>query len=205
MFTKFAIVALSALTIGVSASPISKDTQSLSRRYDWPSFDSWGGISSLSNFDSFYGSEDFAHVSFTQTVTEQESSTLVCHSESIVIIQQRLAVLQEMAKRIITEQVCEVETQVVVFEQFHASLGGFSRDLRHYSSYQPGYDNTVAGYYGDLVGSDGSLTTNDLGFSGSDVGSNTYVVSGNNWNDATSPVSVGNIYDAAQSAYVSQN
>lgn len=120
MFAKYAAPFLAISALAVSATPVNRDV-SLARRYDWPSFNSWNGISSLDNFDNFYGCDDFSHSTYTQTVVKQDSS-LVCHSESIEIIQQRLAVLQEMAKRIITEQVCEVETQVVVFEQFHARL-----------------------------------------------------------------------------------
>jgi len=202
MFAKFAIPFIAISALAVNASPVKRDS-GLSRRYDWPSFNNYDGVSSLSGFDNFYGCEDFSGSHFTQTVVKENE--VVCHSETVVIIQQRLAVLREMAKRIISEQICEVETQTVVFEQFHASLGSFSRDLRRYSGYQVGYDSNIAGYYGDIVGSDGSLSTNDLGFSGYDIGNNTVVPSGNNWNPSTSPASVGSAYDQAQGAYVSQN
>jgi hypothetical protein len=36
--------------------------------------------------------------------------------------------------RIITEQICETETQTIVFEQYYASLGGFSHDLTRNSN-----------------------------------------------------------------------
>lgn len=62
------------------------------------SFDNWGGISSLANFDNFYGESNFCGTIQSQTIVEQQSE-VVCHSESIEIIQQRLLVLQEMAKR----------------------------------------------------------------------------------------------------------
>ncbi len=57
----------------------------------------------MSNFDNFYGSGNFDNSHFSSssiTVVEQEQE-LVCHSESIEIIQQRLLVLQEMAKRLV--------------------------------------------------------------------------------------------------------
>ncbi len=64
------------------------------------SFDNWGGFSSFSGFDNFYGSDNFVgDFSTSETIVTAETSELVCHSESIVIIQQRLLVLQEMAKR----------------------------------------------------------------------------------------------------------
>jgi hypothetical protein len=171
------------------------------KRYDFPSFSNYGGYSSLSGFDDFYGVDDFSHAHFSQTVVSEKE--LVCHSQSIVIIQQRLAVLQEMAKRIITEQICEVETQTIVFEQFHASLGHFKRDLNRYSGYQVGYDSNIVGHFNDFYNSDGSLSTYDFGFSGHDIGSHVVTVGGSNWVDATSPISVGHAFDAAKQAYVS--
>ena len=64
------------------------------------SFDNWGGLSSFSGFDNFYGSDNFVgDFSTSETTVTAETSELVCHSESVVIIQQRLLVLQEMAKR----------------------------------------------------------------------------------------------------------
>ena len=51
----------------------------------------------MSNFDSFYGSDNFSgEISKTVIIKQEE---VVCHSETITIIQQRLLVLQEMAKR----------------------------------------------------------------------------------------------------------
>ena len=61
-------------------------------------FVKWGGISSLSGFDNFYGSDYFSGSPYSTTIIEQQQE-VVCHSESIEIIQQRLLVLQETAKR----------------------------------------------------------------------------------------------------------
>lgn len=55
-------------------------------------------MSSFSGFDNFYGSDNFIGTVTSQTVVEQDQE-LVCHSLSIEIIQQRLLVIQEMAKR----------------------------------------------------------------------------------------------------------
>ncbi|KAJ7599426.1 hypothetical protein C8J56DRAFT_849547 [Mycena floridula] len=202
MFAKIAapFVAISLLVSTVAAAP----TTSLSKRYDWPSFNNWHGMSSFSNFDDFYGSDDFSGSQYSQVIVKQEQE-LVCHTQQVTIIQQRLLVLQEMAKRIITEQICEVETQTVVFEQFHASLGHFSSDLRRSSGHQVGYDSSIASHYGDLYNSDGSLSTHDLGFSGHDLGSHYSTYSGSNWVDGSSQVSVGSAYDLAKSAYVSSD
>lgn len=62
------------------------------------SFDNWHGISAFNGFDDFYGSDNFIGTISSQTVIEQDQE-LVCHTESIEVIQQRLLVLQEMAKR----------------------------------------------------------------------------------------------------------
>ncbi|KXN88273.1 hypothetical protein AN958_07732, partial [Leucoagaricus sp. SymC.cos] len=163
------------------------------------SFNHWGGLSSFDNFDKFYGVDNFdSSVHFSQVVdTEQQ---VVCHTQAIEIIQQRLLVLQEMAKRIVLEQICEVETQTVVFEQFHASLGLFNSDLHHASGHSVGYDSAIAGHFSNICLPDGSLSTDDFGFAGTNCGAHTVVVGGSNWNDATSSASVSAASDAANVA-----
>jgi len=153
----------------------------------------------LSNFDNFYGSDNFSGSSFSQTIVEQQQE-VVCQTERIEIIQQRLVVLQEMAKRIISEQICEVETQTIVFEQFHSSLGSFSNDLRRFSGHQVGYDQSISSHFNDIVSVDGSLSTHDFGFSGHDVGSHTIVPHGSNWNSVHSPITVGHAFASTQDA-----
>ncbi|KXN88276.1 hypothetical protein AN958_07735 [Leucoagaricus sp. SymC.cos] len=163
------------------------------------SFNNWGGLGSFGNFDGFYGVDNFdgsAH--FSQVVVQQQQ--VVCHTQAIEIIQQRLLVLQEMAKKIITEQICEVETQTVVFEQFHSSLGNFRGDLSRSSGHAAGYDQGIASHFGSICNSDGSLSNSDLGFKGTDCGSQTVVVGGSNWNNNSSPASCGAALSAAQSA-----
>jgi len=131
----------------------------------------------------------------------EPTQNVVCHSQTVEIIQQRLAVLQEVAKRIITEQICDVETQTIVFEQYYRSLGNFHGDLRRYSGYQVGYDSGIVSHYGSIYGSDGSFCTDDWNFSGSDIGSQTIVPTGNNWNDQSSHQSVDSAYYAARNSY----
>ncbi|KAF5387514.1 hypothetical protein D9757_006593 [Collybiopsis confluens] len=202
MFAKTAITFLSvaALASSALAAPVNPATQSLNRRY--ASFDGWNGISSLSGFDNFYGSDNFSgEISSEVSVSvEEQEEVVVCHSLSVEIIQQKLLVLQEMAKRIITEQICEVETQTIVFQQYISSSTHFVDDIMHTSDLSAGYDSSIVSHYGDLIGSDGSLSTSDLGFSGSDVGQSYVVPSGSNWNPSTSPASVQSAFNAAQSA-----
>lgn len=197
MFSKlFKIATIAAVAAGVAATPLPATQDLAARGY---SFDNWGGIHSLSGFDNFYGSDNFVGHFSSETVVKHESE-VVCHSQSVEIIQQRLLVLQEMAKRIITEQICEVETQTIVFEQFHASLGSFSDDLRHTSGHAVGFDTGIASHFSSIVSHSGSLSTNSFGFSGSDLGKQYVVPSGSNWNPSTSPASVGAAFSAAQSA-----
>ncbi|KAF9265784.1 hypothetical protein L218DRAFT_997175 [Marasmius fiardii PR-910] len=204
MFARFAVqlITVAVLAVCTAASPLAaKPASALAARTD-VSFSGWGGFSSLDNFDNFYGVGNFHHAVFDQTVVHDQQ--VVCHTQAVEIIQQRLVVLQEMAKKIITEQICEVETQTVVFSQFHASLGTFYDDLRRHSGHQVGFDEGVVGKFPQIVQSDGSLSTDDLGFTGMDVGKNVIVPTGNNWNDASSPNSVDSAFFAAQNARFGQ-
>jgi len=199
MFAKFALplLSISALAGSAIAAPFNPKTQSLARRYQ--SFDNWGGISSFDGFDNFYGEDNFSGVVSSQVVVEQQEE-VVCQFLSIEIVQQRLLVLQEMARQIITEQICEVETQTVVFQQFVSSCSQFSSDLLRTSGRQVGYDSNIVSNFGNFYNSDGSLSTSDFGFSGSDAGQSLIVPSGNNWDSSSSPSSVGSAFNAAVSA-----
>lgn len=106
-----------------------------------------------------------------------------------------------MRTRIITEQICEVETQVIVFEQYYQSLGNFHGDLRRYSGYQAGYDSGITSHFSNIYGSDGSFCTDDWNFTGQDIGSETVVATGNNWSDQSSHRSVDSAYYTAKGAY----
>lgn len=202
MFAKLAatiIVALSAFSAGVTATPVPASTD-LVVRGSFHSFNNYGGFHDMSSFDNFYGSSNFDNSEFSEkSITVVKEQEVVCHSESIEIIQQRLLVLQEMAKRIISEQICEVESQTIVFEQFHSSLHGFSRDLRRDSGRSVGYDSDISSHFGSFYNSDGSLSTSDFGFSGSSLGQSYVVPSGNNWG-SNSFSSVANAYKSARSA-----
>jgi hypothetical protein len=215
---------LSAITIIAAAAPatlaLPVSPQELSRRYSSfsPSYgssygsssssyslDNYGGYSSMSSFDNFYGSSNYAGYHNDQYLYGSGSSsteviTETCSSIDVTFVQQRLAILQEIAKRIITEQICEVEVQTIVLNQYFASWDSWYGYMVHDRSGYVGYDYNVAGRYSDLFGSDGSLTTGDLGFSGSSIGSALIAPSGGNWNSETSPRSVEAAVQAAQRA-----
>jgi hypothetical protein len=170
------------------------------RGNDSVSFNNWNNISSLQGFDDFNGQDNFDGRKNDQTIVIKEVQTK-CETVKIELIQQKLVILQELAKRIITEQICDVQTQTIVLEQHNGALKVFRDDIQRKTvARQVGFDESIASKVNTIVNSDGSLSVNDAGFKGSDVGKNTVVPAGNNWNDATSPQQVQAALDAALSA-----
>jgi len=116
-------------------------------------------------------------------------------------VQQKLAILQELAKRIITEQICDVTTQTIVLAQHNGALEVFRDDIQRKTvARQVGFDESIANKITNIVNPDSSLSSEDLGFLGKDVGNNTVVPQGNNWNDTSSPALVQSALDAANNA-----
>jgi len=165
------------------------------------SFNNWNNISQLQGFDDFNnGSDNFSGSKNVQTVVIKEVETK-CETVKIEIIQQKLAILQEMAKKIITEQICDVQVQTIVLEQHNGALQVFRDDIQRKTvTRQVGFDEQVASKFSQIVNSDGTLSVNDNGFSGSDVGKNLVVPSGSNWDNSTGPARVQAALDAAESA-----
>jgi hypothetical protein len=90
----------------------SSESSSFSKSHD-VSFNGWGGFHSLDNFDNFYGSQDFCGLDTSSVTVVKNEQEVVCHSVSVEIIQQQLAVIREYVKKIITTQICEVESQTM--------------------------------------------------------------------------------------------
>jgi hypothetical protein len=202
MFGKIAAaLSLSALVFsGAMASPITYGKGMVRRGSSTFSLDSWGGHASLRGFDNFYGNNNWDGSRNSQTVIVREDE-VICRTQRVEIIQQRLAVIQEMAKRIITEQVCEVESQTIIFEQFHNSLGNFRRDINRSSGNRAGFDRDVSSKFSQLIdGGSNQLTSHDLGFNGQQIGSHQVIVGGSNWDNNLSPDSISRALSAAQSA-----
>jgi len=197
MFSK-TIIAFAAAVATFSSSAVAAPT--LKRTSFSPvSFNNYGGYNSMSHFDDFYGVDNYS--GFHNTISEShEEEHVVCHSQTVEIIQQQLVVLREYAKKIVTEQICEVEVQTVVFSQFVSGFHDFSSDLMRQSGRSVGYDSSIASHIGSIHDSDGSINSHDLGFHGSDVGSDFVSPSGSNWDDSSSPSSVGNAFNLASSA-----
>jgi hypothetical protein len=73
------------------------------RTLNFPTISGWEGIPSLTDFDNFYGRDNFDGSHSSQVIVKQEQQ-VVCHSQKIEIIQQQLVVLQEMAKKYVNCQ-----------------------------------------------------------------------------------------------------
>ncbi|EJD06565.1 uncharacterized protein FOMMEDRAFT_102402 [Fomitiporia mediterranea MF3/22] len=153
----------------------------------------------MSNFDDFFGQNNFDSSQNEQTVVVQEKQ-VVCQTQEIEVVQQKLVVLMEVMKRVLLEQVCEVEVQTIVVQQASSIISSFGNSVSHQSKNQAGYDQSIAGLLGQVMNSDGSLSKKDLGFKGSNVGNSSVIVGGNNWNDTTSPNSVQKAKDLAKDA-----
>lgn len=102
--------------------------------------------------------------------------------------------------RVLLEQVCEVEVQTIVVQQASSVISSFSNDVSRESNRSAAYDSQISGLLSQIYNSDGSLNNNDLGFKGYQVGNSSVVVSGDNWNDSTSPDSVKKAKDLAKKA-----
>ncbi|EAU81626.2 hypothetical protein CC1G_02642 [Coprinopsis cinerea okayama7 len=164
-------------------------------------FDRWGGFDSLKGFDNFYGIDNFDGHRFNQVLIKPKHE-LVCRVQRVEIVQQRLLVLQELAKRIITEKVCEVEAQTILFEQFHGGLRSFERDLlRLPGAHEVGYDEKIVGHFPKFFNEDGSLNDDDWGFTGHELGRHTVIVGGHNWDDSRSFRTVRDAWHNARNAW----
>jgi hypothetical protein len=82
-------------------------------------------------------------------------------------------------------------------KQFQSGIESFSEDVRHVTIRQVSFDETITKLFSQLQDSLGNLSSNDLGFSGTSVGNSSIVANGSNWNNKTSPATVGAIYNAS--------
>lgn len=194
---------LAILISGVASSPmgLSYDAAKYARGgHQVTKFDHWGGFKTLDKFDDFHGVDNFDGHNYQQVFVKDHE--LVCHAQEVHIVQQRLLVLHEMAKRIISEHICEVEVQTIVFEQYFGRLYGFGRDLRRVKGgHRIGFDRRIASHFDRIVSHDDTLSNDDWGFSGHDLGKETVIVRGHNWNNRQSPVSVGRAYRVSRDAW----
>lgn len=169
------------------------------------SFNSFDSLSSFSNFDSFFGVDDFSGIENEIVLLNTEQNLLACQETiEASIIQQELAVMQEAIKQVLLEQVCDVEAQAVLFQQFISGLSTFSVDLLRQDGSFPSFDQSISSLLPQLIlfGQNNEFLgfqAQDLGFLGSDIGLNSVLVA-SNWNFDSSPASVGNALGQALQA-----
>ncbi|CAE6429828.1 unnamed protein product [Rhizoctonia solani] len=153
------------------------------------------------SFDDFFGSGNFAGNRNAVTIIQQQQQ-LVCRSFDLVRVRQQIAVIQEFTKQIILQQVCEVEIQTVIIQQINSQFVNFGNNVRRVNGgIGPSFDTVIAQKITEItqvISQGGSLGDLDLGFLGSDIGRNSVLIGGSNWNDTSSPGSVGNAYKAAK-------
>ncbi|KAF8733992.1 hypothetical protein RHS02_07282, partial [Rhizoctonia solani] len=207
-FSSFALFALAASSI-VGSSPITR------RRYGEAALMTpralvpvtLGGVQIGLNhqggsFDDFFGVGNFAGNLNQVTIIEQQQQ-LVCRSIDLIRVRQQLAVIQEFAKQIILQQICEVEIQTVIIQQLNSQFVNFGRNVRRVDGggIVPSFDIVVAQKITEItqvISRGGNLADLNLGFLGSDIGHNSVRIGGSNWNDTSSPRSVGDAYQAAE-------
>jgi hypothetical protein len=136
------------------------------------SLDKWGGFDSLSGFDAFYGAGNFG--GFFDQNQVIVAAQQVCRRQDIIILHQQLAIIQELTKKIILSQICEVEVQVIFLQQFLGGFDLFHDDLFRRRGREPFFDASIVGHAAQLFGGFGGNDFNfkDFGFRGADIGKN---------------------------------
>lgn len=86
------------------------------------------------------------------------------------------------------------------FSQWLGGLVQFGEDLRRVSERKVTFDSSVASHISSVCDASGVINTSDFGFSGTDIGSHSVSIVGGNWNDQTSPASVGLAWESCVSA-----
>lgn len=95
------------------------------------SFNNWGGLSSLTGFDDFFGVNNFDGSRNDKVVIVEQQQ--VCHVQQVTIIQQQLAIIQEVTKqwvsRIVRIMECRTKSPLI-----GSSLNRFAMLRRRSSS-----------------------------------------------------------------------
>jgi len=185
-FSNVAELAESVEEISVTTEPLSQF-----------SFDNWGGIQSLNDFDGFYGIGNFdGRWNQLQSIDE---SVVEVQPLDVNLVQQYLSILQEYSKYIILSSIQEVETQTILVEQLYSRWNVFSEDLRRISGREIGYDSSISSLINQLVLPGGEYSQSNFDFSGYQVGSHLRQYS-DNWDASISPDRVHAAWIATQDA-----
>lgn len=135
------------------------------------SLNGWNGLQSLNDFDRFFGAQNFDGSRNQQVVFLNEQN--ICQAQQINIVQQQLAILQETAKQVILQSICDLQAQAIILSQFQNGFDVFGRDLQRLNGRFPGFDKNIADKVLQLFVQDQDrfrLNNIDFGFQGFDIG-----------------------------------
>jgi len=189
-----AILATGAISTPV---PQARQTDLQSRSQAFP-FNGWGGFQSLNGFDDFFGVDNFIGIK-NQIIILPEHQ-FFCKSSNIHHIHQQLFIFQELIKKLILEEICEVEVQIIILQQFTGGFDKFFDDLNRFNGQQPGFDKEIAKFGNQIFDVDGGFKDQDFGFNGGDIGKNIIIIINDNWDDDRSPESAKAAFDISGQA-----
>lgn len=132
------------------------------------SLNKWNGLEVLNGFDNFFGLGNFDGSRNLQNVFLNQQN--VCQAQQLNVVQQQLFILQESAKQILLQNICDLQAQAILFEQFKGGFDVFGQDLLRLNGRVPGFDQDIAGKLGQLLLDDGKFNNIDFGFNGFDIG-----------------------------------
>jgi len=197
--THFILGAISAT--GAISSPVPQghqtrtDIQSHGQAFP---FNGWGGFQSLNGFDDFFGADNF--IGIKNQKFDIQDQQFFCKANNVNQVQQQLFIIQELIKKLILEEICEVEVQIIILQQFTGGFDNFFNDLNRFGGKNPGFDKEIAKFGNQLFDVNGQFKIQDFGFKGLDIGKNNVIVGGHNWQQEFSPNSVKSAFDISSQA-----
>jgi len=194
-FVMGAILATGAISTPV---PQTHQTGLQSRSQAFP-FNGYQGFQSLNGFDDFFGADNFIGNKNEKIFLPEQGS---CRSSnSIDKIQKQLFIFQELIKKLILEEICEVEVQIIIIQQFTGGFDAFANDLFRFNGQEPGFDQEIAKFGNELsFDAEGKFNLQDFGFNGSDIGKNIIIIINDNYDSDNSPESIKSAFDISESA-----
>jgi len=187
------------LATGAISTPVPQTHQTglQSRAQAFP-FNGYNGFQSLNGFDDFFGADNFIGAENEKIFLQDQQFS--CQSNDIKFIQQQLFIFQELIKKLILEEICEVEVQIIIIQQFTGGFDGFANDLFRRGGQKPGFDKEIAKFGPQLFDVEGNFNIQDFGFNGSDIGKNIIIIINDNYDEENSPQSIQSAFDISKSA-----
>jgi len=186
------------LATGAISKPVPQQTELQSRSQAFP-FNGYAGFQSLNGFDDFFGADNFAGNKNQKIILPEQGS---CRSSNnIGNIQKQLFIFQELIKKLILEEICEVEVQIIIIQQFTGGFDAFQNDIFRSNGQEPGFDREIAKFGQQLSFDDeGKFNIQDFGFNGGDIGKNIIIIINDNYDKDRSPQSIQSAFDISESA-----